>query len=84
MMARRLDPEDILQSVFRSFFVGLREERWTADEIDDLWRLLAGITLNKLGEKVRFHRRGETVGRAVKLNVGDELTLNGGQRGPEP
>jgi tRNA A-37 threonylcarbamoyl transferase component Bud32 len=57
LLARRLDPEDILQSVFRSFVVGLREDRWRADEIDDLWRLLAGITLNKLGEKVRFNRR---------------------------
>jgi RNA polymerase sigma factor (sigma-70 family) len=55
-MARRLDPEDILQSVFRSFFVGLRSERWADDEIDDLWRLLVGITLNKLGENVRFHQ----------------------------
>jgi tRNA A-37 threonylcarbamoyl transferase component Bud32/DNA-directed RNA polymerase specialized sigma24 family protein len=68
--ARRVDPEDILQSVFRSFFVGLREERWLVDDLDDLWRLLAGITLNKLGEKVRFHRR-------LKRSAAREVQIDG-------
>jgi RNA polymerase sigma factor (sigma-70 family) len=79
MMARRLDPEDILQSVFRSFFVGLRAERWTADEIDDLWRLLAGITLNKLGENVRFHSRWK---RSEAREVETDDGLREGRDGP--
>ncbi len=54
-MRRRLDGQDILQSVFRSFLRRLNHSN-VADQDDDLWPLLSAITLNKVGEKVRFHR----------------------------
>jgi RNA polymerase sigma factor (sigma-70 family) len=47
-LKRRLDPEDIVQSAYRSFFVHAKNEEFQLDRAGDLWRLLAGITLNKL------------------------------------
>jgi RNA polymerase sigma factor (sigma-70 family) len=52
-LARRTDPEDIVQSVYRSFFVGVREGRYTLGRGGDLWRLLAAITRHKLLRQVR-------------------------------
>ena len=52
-LARRTDPEDIVQSVYRSFFVGVREGRYTLGRGGDLWRLLASITTHKLLRQVR-------------------------------
>jgi eukaryotic-like serine/threonine-protein kinase len=51
-LRRRLDPEDIVQSAYRSFFVHARNEEFQLDRAGDLWRLLAGITLNKLCRQV--------------------------------
>ncbi len=55
-LSSRFDPEDILQSVFRTFF--RRVERGDYDLLDDesLWKLLLVITLNKLRSKGSHHR----------------------------
>jgi RNA polymerase sigma-70 factor (ECF subfamily) len=52
-LARRTDPEDIVQSVYRSFFLGAREGRYTLGRGGDLWRLLASMTRHKLLRQVR-------------------------------
>lgn len=55
-LRRRLDPEDIVLSAFRSFFVGARENRWNTDSDDNLWSLLVMLTLRKLARQSRRHR----------------------------
>jgi eukaryotic-like serine/threonine-protein kinase len=55
-LARRIDPDDVVQSVYRSFFIRAREGEFTADRDGDLWRLLATITLHKLGRQAKHHR----------------------------
>lgn len=40
----RIDPEDVVQSAYRSFFVGAREGRFALQPEDDLWPLLALMT----------------------------------------
>ncbi len=52
----RIDPEDVVQSVFRTFFIRLKNESFTFDEADDLFKLLTRITLNKTLRQVAFHR----------------------------
>ncbi len=47
-MARDLDAEDVVQSAYRSFFVGARAGRYVLQRSGDLWRLLVGITVHKL------------------------------------
>jgi RNA polymerase sigma factor (sigma-70 family) len=53
---RRLDPEDIVLSAFRSFFVGARENRWNTTSEDSIWSLLVMLTLRKLSRQTRRHR----------------------------
>jgi RNA polymerase sigma factor (sigma-70 family) len=55
-LARRTDPEDIVMSVYRSFFVGARSGRFVLGRGGDLWRLLASITRHKLSCEVRHQR----------------------------
>lgn len=45
----KVDPEDVLQSVFRSFFRRLRAEQFQLDSWDSLWAILTVMTLRKCG-----------------------------------
>lgn len=52
----RIDPDDVVQSVFRTFFIRIKNDSFTFDEADDLFKLLARITLHKTLRQVAFHR----------------------------
>jgi RNA polymerase sigma factor (sigma-70 family) len=54
-MARRIDPDDVVQSAYRSFFIHARDGAYSLDESGDLWRLLVVMTLNKLRTQVEHH-----------------------------
>jgi RNA polymerase sigma factor (sigma-70 family) len=51
----RIDPEDVMQSVFLSFFCRSQEEEFQLRDWDDLWALLTRMTLNKLGHHLSYH-----------------------------
>ena len=53
----RLDAEDIVQSVFRSFFARHKSGKFEFDETPDIWRLLAAITYHKVQRAIRHHDR---------------------------
>lgn len=52
---RRLDPDDVVQSAYRSFFVHAKNEEYVLQRAGDLWRLLASITLHKLYKQAERH-----------------------------
>lgn len=54
-LATRVDPEDIVQSAYRSFFCAAREGRFTWERDGDLWRLLVEVTLHKLYRQAERH-----------------------------
>ena len=54
-MKRRVEPEDVVQSVYRSFFRKAADGQFTLDDRGDLWKLLATITVLKVRGKVEFH-----------------------------
>lgn len=54
-LAARTDPEDVVLSAYRSFFVGARAGRFSIARSGDLWRLLVSIVLHKLYRQVRHH-----------------------------
>lgn len=54
-LRRRVDPEDVVQSAYRSFFRHAADDRYVLDRSGDLWRLLAAIVMNKLHGQVEFH-----------------------------
>ena len=55
-LASRVDPEDIVQSAFRSFFARAKEGRFVFAEQDDVSKLLVRITLHKTLRQVAFHK----------------------------
>lgn len=55
-LASRLDPEDIVQSVFRTFFGRLKKGQFCIEDQDDLCKLLVRITVHKSLQQVAFHK----------------------------
>lgn len=53
--ARRIDPEDIVLSAWRSFFVGANDGRFLTSPDGEIWPLLVTITLRKLSKQTRIH-----------------------------
>jgi RNA polymerase sigma-70 factor (ECF subfamily) len=54
-LAGRLDGEDVVQSVFRTFFRRCSEGEFQLDSTGGMWRLLVKITVLKARAKGRFH-----------------------------
>ena len=55
---QKVDPEDVVQSVFRSFFTRQADGRFDLATWDDLWSLLAVITLRKCRRQAVAFRAG--------------------------
>lgn len=55
----RFDPEDIVQSVFRTFFRRVATGQYEAPEGDELWKLLLVMALNKVRSRGAYHRAGK-------------------------
>jgi RNA polymerase sigma-70 factor (ECF subfamily) len=55
-LRQKIDPEDVMQSVFRSFFVRQAKGEFDLLNWDSLWSLLTVITLRKCGHRVDYFR----------------------------
>jgi RNA polymerase sigma-70 factor (ECF subfamily) len=53
---QKIDPEDVIQSAFRSFFIRQADGQFDLDDWDSLWNLLVVITLRKCGHQVERFR----------------------------
>lgn len=79
-LAPRLDAEDIVQSVFRSFFHAASKGCYDVPGGEELWKLLLVIALNKIRDKGAFHHAPK---RDVRLTRGgDALDRTADARGP--
>jgi RNA polymerase sigma factor (sigma-70 family) len=56
LILRKLDPEDVVQSVCRSAIARLSDGRLTANDWNSLWKLLVCITVNKCSSQAEFFR----------------------------
>src|SRR5437762_6283177 len=75
-LACRLDPDDIVQSVFRNFFHAAREGGYDVPPGEDLWKLLLVIALNKIRARGTFHRAAKRdVRRTRRIEGLDPYTL---------
>jgi RNA polymerase sigma-70 factor, ECF subfamily len=54
-LAQKVDPEDVLQSVYRSFFLRVAVGEFDLQDWDGLWNLLVAITLRKCGRQLEYH-----------------------------
>jgi RNA polymerase sigma-70 factor (ECF subfamily) len=52
----KVDPEDVLQSVFRSFFHRQRAGRFSIESWDSLWGILMVMTLRKCRRRIAYYR----------------------------
>ena len=68
-LRQRVDPDDIVQSVFRTFFRRAAEGQYDVPAGDELWKLFLVIGLNKIRAVAAYHK-------AVKRDV--RQTLAGG------
>ena len=60
-MASRVDPEDVIQSAFRTFFVRVRNDEFTFDGENDLFKLLVRLTVNKALRQIAHHRAANAI-----------------------
>jgi RNA polymerase sigma-70 factor (ECF subfamily) len=68
-VAQRVDPDDIVQSVFRTFFRRAMLGQYSVPEGEELWKLLLVIALNKVRATGAFHRAAK---RNVKMTSSGE------------
>jgi RNA polymerase sigma-70 factor (ECF subfamily) len=66
-LAHKVDPEGVVQSAFRSFFIRHREGKLEVGNWNALWGLLTLITLRKCADRVEYHR-------AARRDVGRETS----------
>lgn len=66
-LARRVDAEDIMQSVFHAFFRGATSGCYSVPDGEELWPLLLVIALNKIRTQGSFHCAAK---RDVRMTCG--------------
>lgn len=73
-LTQRVQPEDVIQSVYCSFFAGARDGKFVLLRSGDLWRLLVAITLNKLQHQVKRHTAAKrAVWKEQQIDNGDSV-----------
>jgi RNA polymerase sigma factor (sigma-70 family) len=78
-LTARLDPEDVVQSAYRSFFARAQQGDFVLQRSGDLWRLLASIAIHKLKRQVEHH---SSLKRSVNREKATELATLGAAREP--
>lgn len=68
-LAARVDADDIVQSVFRTFFRRAEKGEYDVPDGEDLWKLFLVIGLNKIQSTGAFHRAAK---RNVRASVGSD------------
>jgi RNA polymerase sigma-70 factor (ECF subfamily) len=84
-LASRLDPEDVVQSVYRSFFSDARDNRCVLEQSGDLWRLLVTMTMHKLLDQAKRQQAGKrSVDREVSSSEAEWCGMNSAMLSREP
>jgi RNA polymerase sigma-70 factor (ECF subfamily) len=79
------DPEDVVQSVFRSFFTRQQEGEFDLASWDSLWTILTLMTIRKCANRVAyFHAECRDVQREVRPVPGGESAQSWQALGDDP
>jgi RNA polymerase sigma-70 factor (ECF subfamily) len=71
---RKVDPEDVVQSAYRSFFTRYSEGRLDVGAWDELWYVLTVITVRKCSNQVtRFRAHRRSVARETTPGAWDDV-----------
>ncbi len=69
-LSARMDPDDIVQSVFRTFFRRVVTDQYDVPRGDDLWKLFLVIALHKIRNAAVHHKAAKRDVRQT-VHVGD-------------
>ncbi len=75
-LARKVDPEDIVQSVFRTFFRRVEEGLYDVPEGEDIWKLLLVIGLNKIRTVAVYHKAAKRDLRRTRVDSSSDEYLS--------
>src|SRR4051794_40108174 len=76
LLTRKVDPEDVVQSAFKSFFARHRAGKLDVSGWDGLWNLLTLITLRKCADRAEYFR-------AERRDAAREVTGSAGGDSPD-
>lgn len=74
-LGRRLDPEDIVQTVFRTFFRRVAECNYDVPDGEEIWKLLLVIALNKIRDAGAHHKAAKRDVRRTSSGEANELAI---------
>jgi RNA polymerase sigma-70 factor (ECF subfamily) len=84
-LAPKVEAEDVVQSVFRSFFLRHAAGHLTAENWDSLWSLLTVLTVRKCGHQVEhFHAGRRDVRREAAPRPASDSAPDWDAAAPEP
>jgi RNA polymerase sigma-70 factor (ECF subfamily) len=84
-LRHKVDPEDIVQSTYKSFFARYGAGNLEVGNWNSLWGLLTRITVRKCAERAAYHRAEcRDAAREVSLPQGDEAAPGLESFGREP
>jgi RNA polymerase sigma-70 factor, ECF subfamily len=72
-LTARFDPDDVVQSVFRSFFQAARRGLYEVPAGQELWKILLVIALNKLRNAAAFHRAARRDVRQTAAGISEKV-----------
>ncbi|MCA9173584.1 MAG: hypothetical protein KDB14_03780 [Planctomycetales bacterium] len=73
-LAVRIDPEGVVQSVFRTFFRRAAEGQYEIPDGEELWKLFLVMALNKIRSKATHHRAAKRdVRQTTAIDTGADL-----------
>jgi RNA polymerase sigma-70 factor (ECF subfamily) len=84
-LQHKVDPEDVVQSAYKSFFQRYGDGNLEVTSWNSLWGLLTVITLRKCCERVAYHRAAcRDSAREVDTPATENYSLEGLSREPTP
>lgn len=84
-MASRFDPEDVVQSAFRTFFTRVKNDEFEFANEDDTFKLLVRLTVRKTLRRIQHHRADKRNPEAEQAHKADgsEVFAHVPSTGPE-
>jgi RNA polymerase sigma-70 factor (ECF subfamily) len=83
LLARKVDAEEIVQSVFGSFFRGASQGHYDVPAGEELWKLFLVIALNKIRAKGNYYRAAKRDARLTVRGEGIEDQVAARHKGNE-
>jgi RNA polymerase sigma-70 factor, ECF subfamily len=74
-LGRRLDPEDIVQTVFRTFFRRVAEGNYDVPDGEEIWKLLLVIALHKIRDAGVYHKAAKRDVRRTSSGEANDLEI---------